>query len=315
MALELIDVARGAINWGKDSSGYVASALVLATFCAQSMQWLRVTAIASNVAFVSYAMIADLRPVFILHCILLPVNIFRLSQLYRARMAAKRLLAKPELEARGPELARPQFLSDECLADPGTALGLVEREQERVAELLPACLPSEAATASGIDTEVANNAVTRLLDEIDRFLAILQTKYPSNEELRHISNLQSRDETLRSAHVALGELNQLMLNAAEGRPHELAIVLSEALAGLLLYTGDAARTREAPDIDLLFKMTDDRSGLVENIRQRSIASMADGNVVDPRPIYAITALYERIVWHLHRYAALLRNRTGVCLIA
>jgi hypothetical protein len=143
----------------------------------------------------------------------------------------------------------------------------------------------------------------------------LQTKDPSNEQLRHISNLQSRDETLRSAHVALGELDQLMLKADKGRPHELAIVLSEALAGLLLFTGDAARTREAPDIDMLFGMTDDRSGLVENIRQRSIASMADGNVVDPRPIYAITALYERIVWHLHRYAALLGSRTGVCLTA
>jgi hypothetical protein len=113
----------------------------------------------------------------------------------------------------------------------------------------------------------------------------------------------------------LGELDQLILKGAEGRPHELAADLSEALAGLLLFTGDAARTREARDIDLLFGMTGDRSRLVENIRQRSIVSMADGNIVDPRPIYAMTALYERIVWHLHRYAALLGSRTGVCLAA
>src|SRR5580698_6949397 len=175
MALELIDVAKDAINWSKDASGYVASALVLATFCAKSMQLLRVTAIASNVAFVSYAMIANLRPVFILHCILLPVNIFRASQVYRARLAAKRLLGRPELDAQDLELARPRFLSDDCLADPGAALVLGEREQERVAELLPACLPNEAATASGIDTEAAKHAVARLLDEIDRFLTMLQT--------------------------------------------------------------------------------------------------------------------------------------------
>jgi hypothetical protein len=145
-------------------------------------------------------------------------------------LAAKRLLGRPELDAPDLELARPRFLSDDCLADPGAALVLGERAQERVAELLPACLPNEAATASGIDTEVAKQAVAHLLDEIDRFLTILQTKGPSGEELRHISNLQSRNETLRSVHVALGELEQLMLKAVAGRSHELAVVLSTTVA-------------------------------------------------------------------------------------
>jgi hypothetical protein len=35
-----------------DIIGYVASALVLATFSMRSMRWLRMTAIASNVAFI-----------------------------------------------------------------------------------------------------------------------------------------------------------------------------------------------------------------------------------------------------------------------
>ena len=63
--------------------GYVASALVLATFCQTSMARLRWIAIASNCAFIFYALVLDLWPILLLHCILLPVNILRLAQLRR----------------------------------------------------------------------------------------------------------------------------------------------------------------------------------------------------------------------------------------
>ena len=68
-------------SWDTDIIGYVASALVLATFSMKSMRPLRLIAIASNVAFIAYALMADMRPILILHSILLPVNILRLLQM------------------------------------------------------------------------------------------------------------------------------------------------------------------------------------------------------------------------------------------
>jgi hypothetical protein len=64
-----------------DIIGYVASALVLATFSMRSMRPLRVTAIASNFAFIAYAIIGNMPPILILHTILLPMNVLRLSQM------------------------------------------------------------------------------------------------------------------------------------------------------------------------------------------------------------------------------------------
>jgi len=64
-----------------DADGYVASALVLATFSMKSMRGLRVVAIASNVAFILYALVADLHPILMLHATLLPLNIVRLAQM------------------------------------------------------------------------------------------------------------------------------------------------------------------------------------------------------------------------------------------
>lgn len=66
---------------GSDIIGYMASALVLATFSMTSMRSLRTTAIASNIAFILYAVAANLHPILILHGILLPVNVVRLMQI------------------------------------------------------------------------------------------------------------------------------------------------------------------------------------------------------------------------------------------
>jgi fatty acid desaturase len=64
--------------------GFAAAGLVLATFCMHSMKPLRLVAIASNVAFIAYAYLAGLAPVLLLHTVLLPVNVYRLTQLRRA---------------------------------------------------------------------------------------------------------------------------------------------------------------------------------------------------------------------------------------
>lgn len=65
--------------------GYLASSLVLATFCVRDMASLRAFAIASNLAFISYGWLAGVHPVLALHVLLLPTNVVRLCQLLRVR--------------------------------------------------------------------------------------------------------------------------------------------------------------------------------------------------------------------------------------
>jgi len=63
--------------------GYLAASLVLATFCMRSMGGLRLMALASNLAFIGYGYLADLMPVLLLHAVLLPINVYSLSQFLR----------------------------------------------------------------------------------------------------------------------------------------------------------------------------------------------------------------------------------------
>ena len=66
-------------NWANDV-GYLASALVLCAFYMRSMVPLRCVAIASNFAFIAYAVVNGLGPVLFLHACLLPLNILRLAE-------------------------------------------------------------------------------------------------------------------------------------------------------------------------------------------------------------------------------------------
>jgi CRP/FNR family transcriptional regulator, cyclic AMP receptor protein len=67
--------------------GYVASALVFATFFMRSRTRLRQVAIASNVAFITYGIVGGLIPILTLHALLLPLNIWRLWEIDQTRKA------------------------------------------------------------------------------------------------------------------------------------------------------------------------------------------------------------------------------------
>jgi hypothetical protein len=80
----LLDILRST-----DFIGYVACALVLLTFCMQTMVPLRLVALMSNFAFISYAWVTRLFPILILHCLLALINLVSLSKTLSAPETAK----------------------------------------------------------------------------------------------------------------------------------------------------------------------------------------------------------------------------------
>jgi len=73
-----------------DIAGWVAGALVLVTFYLKTIIPLRTVAIASNLAFIGYGLLAGLTPIVVLHTLLLPLNILRLHQLRALVQRVKR---------------------------------------------------------------------------------------------------------------------------------------------------------------------------------------------------------------------------------
>jgi hypothetical protein len=64
-----------------DFVGYLAAFTVLATFCMNTIVPLRGLAIVSNILFIVYGIAGHLYPVFVLHAVLLPINVLKIVQL------------------------------------------------------------------------------------------------------------------------------------------------------------------------------------------------------------------------------------------
>lgn len=76
-----------------ETTGFLASALVLTTFTMTDMRMLRIVAILSNVAFIAYGALDWLPPVLFLHLLLLPLNIVRLWQIQSSAWAHRQPVA------------------------------------------------------------------------------------------------------------------------------------------------------------------------------------------------------------------------------
>lgn len=77
--------------------GYLASVLVLLTFLTRTMKPLRCFALGSNVALITYSAVLQLYPILILHCILLPVNAWRLWEIMRLRYRVAEATDDPKI--------------------------------------------------------------------------------------------------------------------------------------------------------------------------------------------------------------------------
>ena len=66
-----------------DILGWIAVALTLAAFSMRTMLPLRIAAIGANVFFIAYGALAEVYPNLVLHLLLLPFNLYRLSEILR----------------------------------------------------------------------------------------------------------------------------------------------------------------------------------------------------------------------------------------
>jgi hypothetical protein len=111
--------------------GYAASLLVFSTFYMKTMIPLRCVAIASNLAFLTYGYFAGLTPVFLLHTVLLPLNVVRLRQMYRLKDRLHHALERDlSLEWLLPFVKRESFKEKQALfqkGDPADKLYYLER--------------------------------------------------------------------------------------------------------------------------------------------------------------------------------------------
>lgn len=74
-----------------DLAGWTAAALMVSTFASRQARVMRPLAVLTNLAFVSYGVLAWLPPVLALHLLLLPINLWRWAECCRVDLEEFRM--------------------------------------------------------------------------------------------------------------------------------------------------------------------------------------------------------------------------------
>jgi phosphate:Na+ symporter len=205
-------------------------------------------------------------------------------------------------------LGRPRYLYDEALAEPESALLLVDKEQQRLLTSLPDYLASlrEDVSETSPAAEVLHPAERNILRQCDQFLTDLADRNNSREVLERTIVLRDRNELLGSLQESLIELITVAnSNSHAGEVRTLINNLVESLHMMLETLADVAKQPDADDLDMLRMLTHDRSELMDSIRRRMQGGEIAVAAEVQQSVFSATALFERCTWLLRRYVLLL----------
>jgi phosphate:Na+ symporter len=234
------------------------------------------------------------------------------------------------LETRYPadeeeDLSKPQFLYDEAINEPSTALDLVEREQLRLAGRLR-LHPSAMRSASGSPIRARALALHKpfgaLAEQIEHFQQALVDQQLGTEETERLTKLQNRLSLILYLEDSLRSMTDVTAGVpASSRLGDLVSTFVEGLDFVLMTLVTALETGDRERIDLLVDITGDRGDLMEQIRQSYLAEERSVDSHDRAVLLQVTNVFERIIWMMQRLARLLdRNartllETGIAPVA
>ncbi len=186
----------------------------------------------------------------------------------------------------------------EALLSPETAVDLVGLEQLRLIRALEQYLQS-ARGESDVKLSALHAAAHDLGQEISDFLESLVKLPIATGLVTRAISFQRKQETRR----ALEENVFLFAETLEQRADAQALAgrLVEALDTIVLTAADALTSRDATDINMLIRLTDDRGGMMERLRKRMSTDQSH-DVDSLSAMHYATTLFERNVWLLRQLA-------------
>jgi len=200
------------------------------------------------------------------------------------------------------DLSSPIYIQHNSLNSPETALDLVALEQIRTVSVLGRYIDA-ARRDDRSQLKPLHTAATQLGKHVTEFLeALLRLPIATDLATRAIS-FQRKESTLR----ALEENVYLFAETLMGLGgDELAGLLIESLDTILYSALAALETPGDLEIEILVNMTDDRSGMMEELRKRH-GLQQTGSTNNISAVHYATTLFERNVWLLRQLSLWMRE--------
>lgn len=224
--------------------------------------------------------------------------------------------ALPYLEKISPatveqDLSQPEFLHDQGLNDPETGLEMVEQEQARLLRWMPGYLDvlrPDCNFTPAVPVATLHSATRAVGLEIRSFLAELVKQGPDHEKSRHLLDLERRQSLIEAMEENLYQMTEnLSKRKTSGAVQDSLKNLVEGLHAILTISLGLLDPNDQAGVDTLLVITEDRSKMMEELRQTCLHAEAGLNHSDKATLFYVTGLFERTVWVLHQMALALKR--------
>lgn len=220
---------------------------------------------------------------------------------------AARWLEKLAPATEAQDLAQPQFLTEQALADPESALDLAEKEQRRLLGFLPAQLETvrrETASSAPVSAAALHHAHATIGAEVQAFLHELVDQPSDHATSERLLALQQRQALLASLEETFFNFVTTFadLRASRAPIEPFLDTLAESLNTLALTALDALGSGDPADRELLLGMTADRGDLMERLRRNVLGGAQPLDRQQKAHLFYLTTLFERAVWLLRQLA-------------
>lgn len=163
-------------------TAWVAAFLVFSSFFMKTMIPLRIVAIVSNVAFITYALLGitygifdRVYPILVLHACLLPLNLFRLRQLRRLTAAVQQATHEDVLQSLIPYMKTETHPKGKVLfrqGDPADRFYMIQEGRVLFPEIDKRIGPGEVFGEVGLFAPQGVRALTAICEEACRLSVI-----------------------------------------------------------------------------------------------------------------------------------------------
>ncbi len=208
-------------------------------------------------------------------------------------------------------LSKPQFLLDQALEEPETALDLVEKESLRLTKRFPDYLDSireETKANENMNPVTLHQASQSLLKELDGFMTDLMDQSMSRHSLE-------RGIAVRNLFGLISSLEESLfdwIKIIEGKTFSDGLtkqiyMLAESLHAVLMSLVDALESPDPFNLEVIQALTADRSDTMDELRKSVLREETSLPYQEQQALYAITNVFERIFWLMRRIALLLQG--------
>lgn len=217
-----------------------------------------------------------------------------------ARILARRWPPPPE---EGD--AKPQYIYDQALLEPETALDLLVLEQQRLAGYMPRMLavareaPKDAVARIGRERRVGAELGAEIAEFAER-LGEAQLSHDAYERLHGANKVQGILDGLADT---VADLARAALDT-RGRPatQRLGDGVLEGVDAMLLTAVAAMAPDGADDLAMLRAMGGDRGAVMRRLREGYLSADAGLSSADKVAVLTVTNLAERAAWLVGRLA-------------